>query len=424
MKEPMKTIHIIGGGTMSHVRNHLSLCAPAYGSTAIALKKELDSAYSSYKVDLHLTKMADSSSRLETSDDIDRLLDHLIADPNTRCIIFNPALVDFNGEVTSDVDAAEVIRSGKHARRLKTRNGAQQMTLTPAKKLIGKIRATRKDIFVVGFKTTTDATPDEQYAAGLRLLKENSLNLVLANDVVTRRNVIIAPEETQYFASHNRTAVLGHLARMTLSRLKNTFTRSTVVPGEAVPWSSDKVPANLRDVVNFCIEQGAYKTVLGKTAGHFAVRSAGDEILTTIRKSNFNQLDKTGMVRVQTLDDDRVIAHGAKPSVGGQSQRIIFSEHPDVDCIVHFHCPAKDEIARAPQWPNECGSHECGRNTSKNLHKVDLGDGDYLKVVMLDDHGPNIVFPRTTPAAKVKSFITKNFDLSSKTGGLVPESVR
>ena len=30
----MKTIHIIGGGTITHVRNHLALATPAYGSTA------------------------------------------------------------------------------------------------------------------------------------------------------------------------------------------------------------------------------------------------------------------------------------------------------------------------------------------------------------------------------------------------------
>jgi hypothetical protein len=29
-----KIIHIIGGGTVSHIGSHLALCAPAYGNTA------------------------------------------------------------------------------------------------------------------------------------------------------------------------------------------------------------------------------------------------------------------------------------------------------------------------------------------------------------------------------------------------------
>ena len=34
----MKNIDIIGGGTVSHVRNHLALCAPAYGTTSRQLE--------------------------------------------------------------------------------------------------------------------------------------------------------------------------------------------------------------------------------------------------------------------------------------------------------------------------------------------------------------------------------------------------
>lgn len=158
------------------------------------------------------------------------------------------------------------------------------------------------------------------------------------------------------------------------------------------------------------------------------MRLPDGKLLTSIRKSNFNDLRNVGMVTVEALDGDRVIAYGAKPSVGGQSQRIIFKEHGDVDCIVHFHCPLKPHITEKfptrSQWQNECGSHECGANTSSGLTKVDLGDGDFLKVVMLDNHGPNIVFNRSVPAAKVKSYIEKTFDLSAKTGGLVPASAQ
>ena len=61
----------------------------------------------------------------------------------------------------------------------------------------------------------------------------------------------------------------------------------------------------------------------------------------------------------------------------------------------------------------------CGRNTSRHLNEVDLGGGDRLSVVYLDDHGPNIVFNRMVPANKVMDFIDANFDLKAKTGGLV-----
>lgn len=424
----MKKIHVLGGGTFSHVRSHLALSTPAFGGTARAIVDHFNHELKSQmigeeriEVVLHLTKMADpQNSQLVTNDDVAKLLDTLIADPETRGIVFNVALTDFNGDILSDTPGESIPR-GKYSARLTSREPDQMMRLTTADKLIGRIRKERKDIFAVGFKTTTSKGPEDQYAAGLRLLKENSLNLVLANDLTTRNNILIAPEETQYCSTTDRNDALSLLSKMMLSRMSNTFTRSTVVDGAAVPWYAVDVPTNLRKVVNHCIQKGAYKPVLGKTAGHFAVKVDETTFLTSARKTNYNELNEIGLVKVVSTGPDHVLAYGRKPSVGGQSQRQIFREHPEADCIVHFHCPVLPgaDIPVAEQWPNECGSHECGKNTSDHLKAYDLGDGHSLKVVMLDKHGPNIVYNREVPAAKVIEFIDRNFDLSKKTGGAV-----
>ena len=414
----MKNIHILGGGTFSHVRNHLSLATPAFGQTAKIIFNQLCSMVDPaiYYPKLTLTKMADSYSELVTNYDVEAYVDKLIADPQTKCIIFNMALCDFNGQIDN-------IQSGKFSARLKTADGITQMNLVPSDKIIGRIRSERKDIFVVGFKTTCGSSPDEQYMRGMDLLKTNSLNLVLANDTQTRMNMIIAPEETRYCQTTNRAEALGMLCRMATSRMQNDFTRSTVVAGNAVQWDSPAIPQNLREVVDFCIDNGAYKPFRGKTAGHFAVKVDDSTFLTSIRKSNFNDLKKTGLVKIESSGKDAVIAHGFKPSVGGQSQRIIFGEHPDVDCIVHFHAPLKTNgiVPCTPQWPNECGSHQCGQNTSDHIKKIEI-DGHYLSVVYLEDHGPNIVFNRNVPSAIVTKFIIDTFDLSMKTGGLIGDN--
>ena len=402
------SIHIFGGGTIFHVRNHLALCAPAYGRTAQYINSFYDDAH------LHLTKMVDRNSILETNADVEEKLDRLIADPYCRVIYFNVALCDYEGHVINNGIATP---SGKYATRLKTSEGTKPIEITPAAKLIGKIRKERKDIFVVGFKTTCGATSDEQYITALNMLKANSINLVLANDTLTRNNMIVAPEETRYCETTDRNKALTKLVEMTNSRSRNTFTRSTVIPGDSVSWQSNEVPDNLRKVVDHCIERGAYKRFRGVTAGHFAVKVTENEILTSKRKHDFNKLAEEGLVRVEYDGLDKVIAHGFKPSVGGQSQRIIFDEHPDLDCIVHFHSPLKEihmPIPEVDQAPNECGSHQCGANTSKHIKQF-----DDLFAVMLDNHGPNIVFSKNTDPQKVIDFIETYFDLEKKTGGLV-----
>jgi hypothetical protein len=128
-------------------------------------------------------------------------------------------------------------------------------------------------------------------------------------------------------------------------------------------------------------------------------------------------MKKVGLVKVKTDGPDNVIAYGSKPSVGGQSQRIVFKEHEGMDCIVHFHCPKKEnsKVPTVSQKEYECGSHECGKNTSSGLKQ--FGN---LKAVYLDQHGPNIVFSKKTDPKEVIKFIKSNFDLSEKTGGYYP----
>lgn len=275
-----------------------------------------------------------------------------------------------------------------------------------------KIRRTRKDIFLVGWIHTPESTEYAQYEAGLSFCKKNSCNLVIVQS--QNRNMVVSPEEARYHISADLHETLQGAVEMAYRRSHLTFTRSTVVAGQAVPWTSDLVPANLRAVVDYCIRKNAYKPFNGATAGHFAVKINDHTFLTSIRKTNFNKLNEVGLVKVVTDGPDNVIAYGFKPSVGGQSQRIVFSDHPDTDCIVHFHCPKKDEspVPTVSQREFECGSHECGRNTSQGLKR--FGN---LWAVFLDRHGPNIVFSKDTDPQEVIQFIEANFDLSQKTGG-------
>lgn len=410
-------IEVIGGGTVSYVRNHLALCAPAYGTTARQLGKlAYELGGFRYNVNVHLTKMAGGKEGLETNEDVAKLVDELIASPNTKIIFFNPALVDFQGAITVEgpigYEWGEVATpSGKHEERLQTSKGEQSMLLWPTPKVLSKIRKERKDIFLVAFKTTCGATLDEQFLAGLDLLKRNSCNLVLANDTKTRYNMVITPEQARYYVSNDREKALKGLVEMALSRSKGTFTRSKVVTGRGIPWKSDTVPATLRTVVDHCIAKGAYKPFNGATVGHFAAKIDSKKFMTSMRGSNFNNLQELAYVHAE--DDNNVISQGGKPSVGGQSQRIIFREHPEMDCIVHFHCPPKDaaHLSVREQINYECGSHECGQNTSRGLREEVPG----IKCVYLDNHGPNIVFNRNIDPQKVINFIDQNFNLNDST---------
>lgn len=418
--------HIIGGGTLFHVRPHLAIAAPARGTVAKKLYGILNETYlPGEEITKHLTKMAGGDT-LETNKDIEGLIDQLVDDPTTKMIFIPAALCDFEGSIIDERFEGKNTEtpSGKDQPRLHSKVGEHLMLMRPAEKVVSRVRQNRKDIFLVTFKVTAGASSDEQFEAGLELLKRSSSNLVLANDIRNRRNMVITPEQARYYETTNREAALRGLVKMARERSKGTFTRSTIVQGEPVPWSSPLVPDSLRAVVNHCIQRGAYKPFLGSTVGHFAVKLDDTTFLTSRRKTDFNKLDQVGLVKVESSGPDSVIAHGSRPSVGGQSQRIVFEEHRGLDCIVHMHVPLRashvNPIPVRPQWLHECGSHQCGKNTSDGLKGFSSPYQEApLKAVMLDQHGPNIVFHRSIDPRIVIDFIEANFDLEGNTSGVV-----
>ena len=306
-----KRIAIIGGGTNTYISNHLALSAPAYGTTAKHLyQKFLNHSDNKMDVELCLTKMADpSQDYLDTPEDVEALVDELIADPDTRVIIFNVAMVDYKPTYlqewrTEDKTLGEDVNTfGKYRRRISTTGTPViDLELKPYDKIINKIRKERKDILLVGFKTTCGANKEEQFQKGLKLCKESSANIVFVNDVDKDRirnldsaleskkilsnikstsemetayihegikeaeeqieafqnNGLVTPEESSYWYD-TRNEALDGLVQMVLDRSHLHFTRSTVVDSETISWDSELIPESFRVIFDYLRDAGAYK---------------------------------------------------------------------------------------------------------------------------------------------------------------------
>lgn len=515
-----KKIVILGGGTNTYISNHLALSAPAYGNTARELRRKFLIESQGYSVNLVLTKMADPSNKdaPDTPEEVEAVIDQLIADPDVRVIVFNVAMVDYKPTSLTEWRRTDKTLGedsnvfGKYERRLSTTGTPViDLELQPYNKIINKIRKTRKDIFLVGFKTTCGATQEEQFNKGLKLVKEASCNIVFANDVdkaridllnnslsileermqskdpvkhrrqgltksaqcsvdSLRNNALITPEESSYWYN-TRDEALDALVAMTLSRIKGEFTRTTEVEGNPVQAvtsyigsGSDStfipvtyntsIPSPFMQVLSWLISQGAYKkNVMGKTPGHFGIKLSPTTSLCSIRKQDYTDLRNLKLVKVEqkqvpTYPDldywesalssgiadstmpnivwkDIVEAQGAKPSVGDATQRELFKYNPEMDFIIHFHCPLQPNhslsIPIVKQFGYECGSHgetSCSKNTRTGMKAFQLPSGSYVYAVHLDHHGPNIMFNRSVDIEELKTFISFNWDLSKKDDGL------
>ncbi len=414
-----KKIVVLGGGTFSHVRAHLALAAPAFGNTARQIAEMCEKRFDHMDTELVLTKMADPNGAVVTNEDVNKLVDMIIDDNTIKIVFFNFALCDFDGKI-GDVD------SGKYATRLETSVGTTEMIVTPSDKIIGKIRKKRKDIFLIGFKTTCGATEQEQFSKGLNLMKKASCNIVLANDTKTRKNLIITPEEGVYGRDMTREECLKELVDIAWYRSQLTFSdKTTLINDErAFPeemFKEGSIPDNWYEVMHFLFKNNAFKPLNGKTSGHFGCRVWGKnyERITSERKINHNESFKRGMIPVYSYENGELVVGGAKPSVGEKTQEMIYQELGDkIHSIVHFHGQIRKYISYIPfeikdQKPFECGSRECAINTISGMNEVMPG----IYAVHLDNHGPNIAFHKDVPSQKVIEFINLYWDLNSSTSG-------
>jgi hypothetical protein len=451
----MKRIYVLSGGTMVPIRPHFSLCAPAYGTVGRELVKRFETQKpASFEVVSGYTSMALSGEqdprfveqlqaigrkKLETNDDVEALVDHLITLPDTKVIVMALAMCDWQPTRLEGGGESSTTTFGKEFPRLHSRQASGEaeqvnLSLEPTPKVLNKVRrgtAGRKDIFLVSFKTVAGISQQAGYARGLLALKRSSSNLVLVNDIHHHTNTVVTPEEFPYHAE-SREQALDWLVEMTLARAQLHFVRTHVRSGQRAQAleldRQEKLPPNFVPVVRYLLEHGAYKLLpeMQVTTGHFGCRVTGEDYqrIASVRKENHNLVFDQGMAKIfGTGDSGKVEAEmdheQERPSVGEHTQAQIYQALGDrVDSIVHFHCPLRSSVdhVRIPvraQRLYECGSVECGENTIAGMSELSPG----IWAVHLEGHGPNVAFHRSVPAQQVIEIIAKHWDLADKTGG-------
>jgi phosphopantothenoylcysteine synthetase/decarboxylase len=193
----MNKLVIIGGGTFNHISCHLALAAPAFGQTAINMALWAEQMDTGMEVVLKLTKMADRSSEIFTNDDLHNYVSTLLDDPLVKIIVMNAAVCDFKAENPSNETRLSSSRD-------------YTVTLEGIRtKIMGMIQYRRPDIVVCGFKTTHGASEAEQIRKAVDSMNANSLPLVLANDLETRRNILVCDSGRNFF--DNRESLLRRM---------------------------------------------------------------------------------------------------------------------------------------------------------------------------------------------------------------------
>lgn len=175
-------IAIFSGGTMIHIRPHLSLCAPAYGTIGEELTTLLDQ---DHECVLYRSKMAGGYA-FETNDDLEELIEKVLQDDDLTVIIMAAAVCDFE---PTEVNINGMIGTGfgKEYARLDSRDEIS-INFKPTAKIINQIKEKRPDITLVTFKTTAGASIDEIKYKCLRNRDHSNADFVFGNDIQNYTN--------------------------------------------------------------------------------------------------------------------------------------------------------------------------------------------------------------------------------------------
>lgn len=263
----MKYIYVVTGGTMVHVRPHFSLCAPAYGQVGAEIYDGLEARLARRQpaadLEVHLvrTRMAGSTPAAtaahlqalgvptapETNAELKTLVQGITARPETVALVMAAAVCDFEpvelrvepsgiaghetsreGMGTHAGSHRKLLAAGETGTKTSTTFGKSQprlhhidtatLTLRPTEKLVDLVKVDRPEVCLVTFKTTAGVSESELVAQATHNLHRSRSDLVFANDIQTRLNLVLTASGGR-LQGPDRQATVGLLCDRLLSTL-------------------------------------------------------------------------------------------------------------------------------------------------------------------------------------------------------------
>jgi hypothetical protein len=236
----MKHIYVVTGGTLVHVRPHFSLCAAAYGqvgseihdglTAGLAARRRVDD----FRVHLVRTRMAGPSPAEtvahlqelgvppapETNADLRTLVQAVTARAETAALVMAAAVCDFEPvelTVTGETGPQTTTDFGKGQKRLHHVRSAT-LALRPSEKLVDLVKSGRPEVCLVTFKTTAGLLESDLRAQAMQNLQRSRSDLVFANDIQHRLNLVVTATG-EILQGADRRATVRMLCDQLLSRV-------------------------------------------------------------------------------------------------------------------------------------------------------------------------------------------------------------
>jgi hypothetical protein len=151
---------------------------------------------------------------------LEGLVRTLSQERDTKSIIMSSAICDFEPEELlgyEDKTPLKITEFGKDKKRLHKAHSLE-LKLQPSRKIVDIIKKSNPQIFLVTFKTTAGSTKEILIEKALFNLKRSRSDLVFANDIHNKINLIVTEDE-KVLSSRSRESTLKLFSEEFFKRL-------------------------------------------------------------------------------------------------------------------------------------------------------------------------------------------------------------
>lgn len=246
-----------------------------------------------------------------------------------------------------------------------------QLERTP--KIISELRNRYgSEVFIAGFKLLSGVSEGELVRAALAQLKQNRLNMVVANDLQNLRNgqhplLAVTAEGGVIPFEGDRATVAHELAQFVLRRVAVKWFRSVS--------SQEIAPDMPKNIFGNVLSLAHDMRLLTDESGNISVNAGNGALLVSPRQVDKSLLTEQDAVPVTVDMDSRTVSYlgNRKPSIDTGVSSLLYREYPDVEAIMHFH-NGWGRMNATTGFPFPCGVKEEADEMISSLHESDSPD--------------------------------------------------
>lgn len=240
------------------------------------------------------------------------------------------------------------------------------VTLKKNPKLISSMRKEYgQKCFIVGFKLLSGASREELILAAKKQIKDNRINLVVANDLALITDnkhpiIVVTPEGGTIDMTGTKDEVAQQLVAFVVKRYFTRWHQSVLLDGKSTIVGDNPIPVTSHVLAKDLLSFAQQANLLIDTNGNISTRD-GDSLIVTPRGVDKSKIEISDLLIAYPDPSDNYTTiyyeGNKKPSIDTGVHNRLYQELSMISGFIHFHDALVIPTAKTT-FPYPCGTVE------------------------------------------------------------------